>query len=241
MEPAIAFNPAPRVERVALTQDQACYVIDDALRDPQRLVEFAVAGRAAFRRADDNAYPGLLLAAHDAIVTALGEFFNTHVRRLFDARRLLDMHARLALVTLQPAELGARQQLCHSDSVGIEPDHSIQASVLYLFRDASLGGTSFFVPNQSQAQTARLFHDASHLPREEFARRYGMPPGYMRDSNHWFRRVASVPAKWNRLIFYDGAMLHSGDIDAPEKLDADPARGRLTLNGFFSCRRNTAM
>jgi hypothetical protein len=45
-------------------------------------------------------------------------------------------------------------------------------------------------------------------------------------------------AKWNRLIFYDGAMLHSGDIRRPEKLSADPRAGRLTLNGFFTSRRH---
>jgi len=239
MDLALAFNPAPQVERIALTQDQSCYVIDDALREPERLLEFAIARRAAFQRADDNAYPGLLLPMERTIAAALGDFFNTHVRRLFDARRLISLHARLALVTLPPAELGPRQQLCHSDNVGVEPGHSIQASVLYLFRNPAFGGTSFYVPNQSQAQTARLFHDASKLPREEFARRYDIAPGYMCASNHWFRRVAGVPAKWNRVIFYDGAMLHSGDVGAPEKLDADPARGRLTLNGFFSCRRNT--
>ena len=239
MNPAIAFNPAPRIERVALTQDQSCHVIDDALREPERLVEFAVAQRATFHHADDNAYPGLLLPTDGAIAAALGDFFNTHVRRLFDARRMLNMSARLALVTLPPEQLGPRQQLCHSDSVGIEPGHSIQASVLYLFRDVALGGTNFYLPNRSQSQTARIFHDAGALPRDEFARRYDMKSEYMRDSNRYFRRVASIPAKWNRLIFYDGAMLHSGDIGTPEKLDADPACGRLTLNGFFRCRRNT--
>jgi len=47
-----------------------------------------------------------------------------------------------------------------------------------------------------------------------------------------------IDAKWNRLIFYDGAMLHSGDIRLPERLSADPRRGRLTLNGFFTSRRH---
>jgi len=50
----------------------------------------------------------------------------------------------------------------------------------------------------------------------------------------------SIPAKWNRLIFYDGGVLHSGDITAPQKLSNDPVAGRLTLNGFFTCRRNVA-
>lgn len=62
----------------------------------------------------------------------------------------------------------------------------------------------------------------------------------MTGSNRWFNQTASVPARWNRMIFYDGAVLHSGDIGAPEKLDGDPGRGRLTLNGFFVSRRHAA-
>jgi hypothetical protein len=38
----------------------------------------------------------------------------------------------------------------------------------------------------------------------------------------------------------DGALLHTGDILAPERLSNDPATGRLTFNGFFTCRRNAA-
>jgi hypothetical protein len=42
------------------------------------------------------------------------------------------------------------------------------------------------------------------------------------------------------LIFYSGTVFHSGHITAPERLCDDPRRGRLTLNGFFTCRRNLA-
>jgi hypothetical protein len=52
--------------------------------------------------------------------------------------------------------------------------------------------------------------------------------------------VGTVPGQWNRIIFYDGYVLHSGDILAPERLSADPSAGRLTLNAFFSSRRNLA-
>jgi hypothetical protein len=67
-----------------------------------------------------------------------------------------------------------------------------------------------------------------------------MEPGYMVGSNRWFRQVGSVPASFNRLVVYDGAMLHTGDILAPGRLSDDPATGRLTFNGFFTCRRNAA-
>jgi len=60
----------------------------------------------------------------------------------------------------------------------------------------------------------------------------------MHEANEYFGRIGSISAKWNRLIFYDGRVLHSGDITAPDLLSKDPVAGRLTLNGFFTCRRN---
>lgn len=239
MEPTAIFNPTPRIERVPLSGAHSCFVVDDALLDPERLVAFAASQREAFRPVDFNAYPGILLPTPQVSV-ALNEFFLQHMRRLFDARRVIRMHSRLALVTVPPYLLSARQALCHRDSVGIGSEHSIQASVLYLFKDASMGGTSFYQPAIPERDVALLFHDASTLPGEAFAQKYALEPGYMIDSNRYFTKVASIPAKWNRLIFYEGSLLHSGDIRAPERLSADPTAGRLTLNGFFTCRRRAA-
>ena len=112
------------------------------------------------------------------------------------------------------------------------------ASVLYLFRDPALGGTSFYVPRQSAAQTDRLVADSLTLDASEFSTRYGLQPGYMDGNNAYFERIAQVPAAWNRAIFYDGGLFHSADLQLPASLDPDPMRGRLTLNGFFHCKRN---
>lgn len=114
----------------------------------------------------------------------------------------------------------------------------MQASVLYLFRDPELGGTGFYVPKRSSADTGRLFADARLDSPSVFATKYGLSPGYMHEGNAWFRRIGGIAAKWNRLIIYDGGMLHASDIAAPDRLSADPRSGRLTLNGFFTCRRN---
>jgi Family of unknown function (DUF6445) len=148
------------------------------------------------------------------------------------------MHCRLSRVTTPLAGLFPYQWLCHRDGVVIASRQSIQASVLYLFRDESLGGTSFYVPARQHTEIAVLFSDSKSLAVEEFVRRHRIEPGYMRGSNDYFNCIGTVPAKWNRLIFYDGSMLHSGHIEAPEKLKPDPLQGRLTLNGFFTCRRN---
>jgi hypothetical protein len=234
----VTFNPRPRIEHLHWNNGQSCFVIDDALVEPERLLAYAVEQQAQFRSVDFNAYPGVLLPAPVAVSAALNDFFLQHLRRRFDARRVIHMHSRLALVTLAPSMLRPYQWVCHRDSEGMDPQQSLQASVLYLFHAAELGGTSFYEPVLTPGETARLFHDASTLSNEAFTLRYGLKPGYLCGSNRYFTRVGSVAPKWNRLIFYDGGSLHSGDIGAPEKLSDDPVSGRLTLNGFFTCRRN---
>jgi Family of unknown function (DUF6445) len=60
---------------------------------------------------------------------------------------------------------------------------------------------------------------------------------YMGESNDYFERIGQVPARWNRMIFYDGRLFHSGEVGNPQALTGDPNTGRLTLNGFFTCSR----
>jgi hypothetical protein len=235
---ADVFRASPRIERVALAGGTSCFVVDDALAEPERFVDWAVANREAFRPVDFNAYPGTYRMLPGAVESALEAFFNSHMRRCFDARRLRKMHCRLSMVTLPPAALRPYQWLPHSDRFGLDPGESIQATVLYLFRDAALGGTSFYAPTRSRDETARLFEDSSKLANEAFAERYGIAPGYIGASNAYFERIGGIAPRFNRLIFYDGSLLHSGDIPAPDRLSDDPARGRLTFNGFFVSRRH---
>ncbi|ODS61485.1 MAG: hypothetical protein ABS41_12915 [Arenimonas sp. SCN 70-307] len=49
--------------------------------------------------------------------------------------------------------------------------------------------------------------------------------------------AARVPARYNRLVVFDGGRWHAPDITSPERLAADPATGRLVLEARFTCRR----
>lgn len=231
------FNPEARIERVELSNRSCYFVLDDALVDPDGLVRFAIEHTAQFRNVDFNAYPGVFLPT-PAIAAGLSQFFNQQIRRRFDARRLVHMHCRLSMVTLPSDALKPYQRVCHRDRPALDPRHSIQASILYLFKDGSLGGTSFYEAARPPEEMAIFFNDASTLPSEAFNSKYQLQPGYMIGSNQYFTCVGTALAKWNRLIFYDGYLLHSGDILAPERLTTDPSSGRLTLNAFFTCRRN---
>ncbi len=63
----------------------------------------------------------------------------------------------------------------------------------------------------------------------------------MHASNAYFTQIGNVPARWNRMVPSTMAsLLHSGSIDAPEKLTDDPRSGRLTFTASFICRRNAA-
>lgn len=231
------FKPDPHIAVVPIDASHSCYVIDNALTEPERWVNYAAAHRDVFRVEGFNAYPGPELRMPDAVSQRLDEYFMLHVRRLLGARRTLRMYSRLAMVTMQPADLQPRQWICHRDRMGVPPDQCVVASVLYLFRDAALGGTNFFRPLRSTGETDLLIHESGVLDRRAFAAKYQIEPGYQTDSNVWFEKICTVPARFNRLIFYDGMRFHCGDLVAPERYSADPATGRLTLNGFFTCTR----
>lgn len=234
------FNPNPRIEAIPISDRHACYVIDDALREPQRWVD-DIAGRAAeLQHSLHNAYPGPELRMPDAISTQLDQFFASHVRRLLGARRTLRMYSRLSLTTTPPDQLEPRQWLCHVDRLEVEPGQRLAASVLYLFQDSTLGGTSFYMPRRPLPEIAALVQESATLPADAFAAKHGLQSGYMIESNAFFEKVLTVPARWNRIIFYDGSVFHSGDIAHPERLSADPQTGRLTLNGFFICQSTLA-
>lgn len=232
------FNPNPKIDTVVIDAQQRCYVIDDALAEPERWVDYAAKLQHEFRFEDFNAYPGPELRMPDGVSRQLDEYFMLHIRRHLGARRTLRMYSRLALATAAPEALQPPQWICHRDRMGVPPEHCVAASVLYLFKDAGLGGTSFFRSRLPPFQTDLLVHESGALPREAFAAKYGLNAGYMTQSNAYFEKLCSVPARWNRIIFYDGCQFHCSDITAPERLSANPRDGRLTLNGFFTCSRS---
>lgn len=239
------FNPHATIRQVAIAGHAPCVVVDGFLLEPKKMVAFAVARSASFANEGGNYFPGPEVALPDGFSALLGEYFTLHVRRVLHGRRTLDVTSRLSMVTRPPAQLSPLQRICHRDTmVGrrrVNPDgEGIGASVLYLFKDSALGGTSFYTAKKSPADTAALIEQAMTIPGAAFDGIIGAPPAYLGASNDYFEQVCSIPAAFNRAIFYDGAIFHSAQIDAPERLSQDPAQGRLTLNGFFLFRKSAA-
>jgi len=61
---------------------------------------------------------------------------------------------------------------------------------------------------------------------------YREPGRYMTESNEIAELLCTIPARFNRLVFYSGIVPHSAAITAPELLSNDIRAGRLTLNLF---------
>lgn len=230
------ISASPRVSLLQTGTGLPCVVLDDVLVDPQALVDQAARHRDAFQPAAENAYPGLELPLPESVVQAFVDAFNQHARASLEVRRVLGAAGRLALVTRQPPALSPIQRLCHRDRLFVEPGERAVAGVLYLFRDEVLGGTNFFRPRKTPAETEALMVRAAKMSGSEADAAFGTPAAYLTRSNEWFEFGTLAPARWNRLIFFDGGGFHGSHITRPELLSDDPARGRLTLNLFMTAR-----
>jgi Family of unknown function (DUF6445) len=232
------FSPTASVNVVPVGPERICVVIDNVLSDPDAMVEWA-AGQAFAR--PHYPYPGVVFDAPVPLAQQVSDCFAQYARGRLGGRRTEALGLRFSLMTVPPQELAPVQWQCHRDRLAVNPEQTLYAaSVLYLFRNPSLGGTSFYLPKVSPGEIERMVEDSKRLGAAEFGARYGLRAGYMQGSNEYFDRVAGIDAAWNRMIFYDGGQFHSADINTAAALDANPRTGRLTLNGFFTCRRNAA-
>lgn len=238
--PPLRLNPRPHVQQVAIPGAPPCLVVDEALLEPEAWVQYAAEQRDQFEDQPFNGFPGPELRLPEPSLASLDEFFAAHARRELGARRTLRRYARLSMVSRSVPQLQPWQWFCHTDRLEDGPGQCVAASVLYLFKDPALGGTSFYRPLRSPEQTAALVQASAQMPAAQFSERFGIAPGYMTGGNAWFEPLATVPARFNRLILYSGNVFHSGDIRHPERLSPDVRQGRLTLNGFFVCRRSLA-
>ena len=232
------FHPEPRVRVVPLPHGGHCVVVDNALANPEGVRQWAAS--QAFRPSTHFPYPGLVLDAPKVLGERMADFFAKHARAPLGGRRTLHQEARLSLLNTPPEALDPMLWLCHRDIVLVDRSLLCAASVLYLFHDPALGGTSFYRPLRDSQEIDRVLEDSFKLDGPTFSARHGVEPGYMKGDNAYFARVAKVLAVWNRAIFYDGSRFHSPDVDQPTLLSSDALRGRLTLNGFFTCKRQAA-
>jgi hypothetical protein len=236
----IEINPDADIQVRQISEGNHCVIVDDFLREPGAIVEFAEAHAEDFKL-QDIGYPGVLYDVDRAAMSAVQQFIRKHMSRQFSfLRGDIRTTTYLSMATRQPDELAPLQRLCHTDPRE-RMDRRNYAGLVYLFRDEVLGGTGFYRWKEQkrieEATALELKKPGSSLQflREHFDM-YREAPQYMCGSNEIAELLLEVPARFNRFVFYSGNVPHSAHIPQPKLLSADFAKGRLTLNCFTSVR-----
>lgn len=138
------------------------------------------------------------------------------------------LEASFSMVTARPSELRPAQRAPHFDST--DPRYF---ALLHYLRVPPDTGTAFYrqrstgielVTEENVARFVRTAEaDARLLPADN---------GYIQGSDAYFEQIGVIEAVPDRLLIYQGSLLHSGIIPPDMNLSADPSEGRLTCNIF---------
>jgi len=235
---ALQINTDATIRREAISTDHHCVIVDEFLRNPDELVEFAALHAGEFSNYDSG-YPGRQFHVNDDLMGDVYRFIRFEMTQHFPFfKGSMILWTLLSMVTLRPNELSARQRICHTDPIP-SPGRTVYAGLLYLFKNEDLGGTGFYRWKDKEllekvAAVEREDPERGWAYRQEKFPTFREPARYMTDSNEIAELCRTISPHFNRLIFYWGGVPHSGTISAPELLSADVKRGRLTLNVFAS-------
>lgn len=237
-QPDLTLNPNAVVETRPIGDNDFCLIVDDFLKNPESVVEYAVNNAATFEM-PLNSYPGKVLDLPPLVCEGLRLYIKSQMARRFSFMRGgIAASTMLSMTTLQPEELSNLQRVCHTDP-RTRMDRANFAGLLYLFKDEGHGGTGFYRwkdrPLMEEATALELRDPKKALAfLKKHCPTYNQPPSYISESNEIAELVELIPARFNRWIFYSGDIPHSAYITAPEKLTDDFTTGRLTLNCFAS-------
>jgi hypothetical protein len=232
----IRINSDATIRREAISGNQYCVIVDDFLQDPHELVEFAANHAGEFSK-PNRGYPGQQFGVNDDAMKNIYRFTRSKMTKHFPfLRGGLNLWTFLSMVTAQPDELPNLQRICHVDP-NPDRERTVYAGLVYLFENEKLGGTGFYrwkerdlvweaIAIESEDSVKGLAFLQEHFPT------YRKPARYMTESNEIAELLCTIPARFNRLVFYSGEVPHSGAINAPELLSTDIRKGRLTLNIF---------
>jgi hypothetical protein len=213
-------------------------VIDDFLEPAQAVVE-AAAQLAPFPPETGTAYPGLRrqIGPNDAIsgyVLHALQSLSPVLRDYFQAAYFAVTEASFSLVTTRPEALRGVQRVPHIDN-----DDPSLIAILHHLHDIPGTGTAFYrhiASGMERPDPAHPGHLRSLL-QAEATRTEGQ--GFADASTEAFEQIFYVEGRFNRLVMYQGCLLHSGIIPPGFTFSDDPRRGRLTANMFVQITGKT--
>lgn len=213
------------------SEQQPLILVDNFVAEPERLVDYAA--RHEDRRTVKGMYPGLRLDTPQDYMTLMHASLGETIARTFDLgpRDVAEVESFFSIVMMPPAQLHPLQRIPHFD--GANPK---DIAFLHYLCDEEHGGTSFYRHKTSGYEYVNHTRYKPYLQKlQSELDTIGLPEPsqYMNGDTEIFERIASVDAKYNRLIIYPGNSLHSGDIAEDYAFDPDSTTGRLTITSFL--------
>ncbi|MGO2370753.1 MAG: DUF6445 family protein [Pseudoalteromonas prydzensis] len=233
----LAVNPKINIEKQIVPGTNVyAFIIDDFLLDTASVMNFAY-NIAYFNPmfSDNSFYPGIRDHMPQPYQRLLHTFFQNEILPRIRNKNYSEsiLHkSLLSLVSCKPENLIVDQKVPHIDSC----DERDYAFVHYLSGE-ELGGTSIYkylpqnlveFKEEHKPVLNEIISNVKSTPHEH--------TGYITGSTSLFEQVFKIEAKFNRLVIYQGNLLHSANINSEEKCLANPKIGRLSIASFASVR-----
>jgi hypothetical protein len=211
-------------------------VIDDFSGSLEHILE--IADELAPYPRHTNYYPGLrrIFTTADTAANAYVEETCERAAQFiadafgFDAFDLVE--ASFSMVTLKPTELTSPQRAPHFDTTDQK-----DLALLHFLRAPPNSGTAFFRQRTTGIERVTELNVSAYIPVAEVQiPQLASDSGYFHGSDEFFEQIGAVEAAPDRMIIFQGSLLHSGIIPPDMPLTNDPRQGRLTANIFVRGR-----
>jgi hypothetical protein len=214
--------------------DSAVVVIDDFTGSADRIVELAAAMRP-FPTERTTYYPGVRRTIDEADRDAFAYVQRScrdaapFIAGAFGFHRFALIDASFSIVTAPPETLVQPQRGPHFDST--DPGY---LALLHYLNIPEPSGTAFYRQRSTGIEQVsdRNVDRFVETSRREMA---ALPAdsGYIQGTTDLFEQIGAVEAVPDRMVIYQGSLLHSGIIPPAMPLSHDPRVGRLTANFFI--------
>ncbi|WP_153067049.1 DUF6445 family protein [Steroidobacter cummioxidans] len=208
-------------------------IVEDVLAAPQAMIDAACAAR--FYVPHHTNYPGINAPVPQSYYLTVITTLRGPIEAAFGlpSSAYLSYFGFFALATIDASDAQPIQKIPHRDS----PDPNRLAMVHYLCR-GSFGGTGLFRHRATGFESVDASRQAHYesTARRELAETSSERQGYIDAQTRHYELIGQSEAVFNRLIVYRSHVLHSALL-ADGAGSADPAVGRLTVNGFIEAAK----
>ena len=138
------------------------------------------------------------------------------------------LEASFSMITVAPEYLSANQRVPHFDDT--DPNY---LALLHYLGPKPGTGTAFYRHRATGIERVTAENVQALITILKLERPSWTGTGFIGQSDDFFEQIGQVDSVPDRLVIYQGGLLHSSLIAPDQNLSDDPLTGRLTTNIFI--------